>query len=202
MFSFLKLPHQKGTYQGSNVEQQIQLHARVQYEKVQTNFGILTEASIQTNAEVKLVLEQNNVTLDSFNVLQDDSKTEVIVKDLETTNQFGQTYLPGFEPFQPIISSSFNNLDHQQIFGVYFGRTYDFYERNRYERTTTERYYYYPNLDKVRIENLTESMSFYPGNRKQYDPSLKLVDGNKFIEMNKDEEPKLIEKLELIKKSF
>ena len=177
MFSYVDLPTKEGVYNGQEVIQKVRVLSRLNQSKRKSEYGIFTDTSIKTQAKIELVLSQNtDVKLQDFNIFSNPACIDVLARKPEAQIFDGQTYLPGFEPFKPILESSFNHLDHQNIFGIYVGKTFNEVEKGRYESFTTRNFYLYPELRKLRVETLHESMNYYPGKRRQFDVSNKMVD--------------------------
>ena len=179
MYSSLKLLDQTGVYNGQEVVQNTQLNSRIKLEKRQTNFGILTDAIVKTKAEIQLALKSDpRIILNEFAVDFDKETSENVLLNQyndQYADSLTQGYLPGFEPFEPMTFEGFSDWEHQNIFGIYIGGTYKYFEKGRYESTTRCNFFYYPNLEELRVQTYFESMSFYPGNRKQYSVSDKFM---------------------------
>ncbi|MBI96121.1 hypothetical protein CL656_03150 [bacterium] len=177
MFSFVDLPIKEGVYNGQEVTQKVRVLSGLHQSQRKSEYGTFMDTSIKTQAQIELVLSQNpDVKLQEFNIFSNPACLDVLARKPESQTFGGQTYLPGFEPFQPILESSFNHLDHQNIFGIHVGKTFREIEKGRYESFTTKNFYLYPELRKLRVETLHESMSYYPGKRRQFDISNKLLD--------------------------
>jgi len=179
MFSFVNLPSKEGVYNGKEVIQNVKVLSRLHQSQRKSEYGTFTDTSIKTQAQIELVLSQNEeIKLEDFNVFLDPDIVDVIAVKPNVIGLGGQTFLPGFEPFEPIIESTFNHLDHQNTFGVFVGQTFKEVEKGRYESFTTKSFYLYPDLKKLRVDTLFESMSYYPGKRRNFDVSNKLIEIN------------------------
>ena len=65
----------------------------------------------------------------------------------------------------PHVSDPLDELTSQELFGIYLGRTHYYKEKGRLEITDNSYYYWYPELDKIRIRRLFEERKYYPGKR-------------------------------------
>lgn len=156
-----------GYHQGTYLNQNVNLNSNLKHLERKSKYGTYTDSFLETSARIQTVLQDNpEYVIEEFEVKMDKEQAKNLILD---PNQFsGQIYLPGLAEITPVTQSNFSEIHHQQIFGVYAGRDYHEIEKGRYESNTTKEFFYYPNTNLVRVEELNDSMSYYPGKRRQY----------------------------------